>query len=77
MGVKTTHYVTRKTALDAIFQKISNCPDEQLGDILDLVVDNKFVNFVVVNQEIFDENKKDRWPSPYFESPESLPDSLK
>jgi hypothetical protein len=75
MGIKTTHYVTKETALSAIYQKFPTCSDEKLGDILDIVVDNKFTNFIVVSQEIFDANKKDKFPSPYIESIEGLPSS--
>lgn len=75
MGIKTTYLVTRELAIEAIKEKINNATDEQLGDILETVVDNKFYNFIIVDQEYIEIEKKNKYFVTVFESVGSLPES--
>ncbi len=81
MGVKSTYIITRKVATQIIMQKIFECNDSQLADTLESIVDSPFHNFIIVDEEDFEENKNryeewdgDRYFSglPYIESANQL-----
>lgn len=81
MSVKSTHIITRKVATQVIIQKIFECSDNQLADILESIVDSPFYNFRIVNEEDIEENKNTylEWEgeryfsgSPYIENANQL-----
>lgn len=75
MSIKTTYLVTRELAIESIVKKINNATDEQLGDILETVVDNKFYNFIIVDQSIIEIEKQNKYFVNVFESVNSLPNT--
>jgi hypothetical protein len=74
MSIKSTHYVTRQFAIQAILIKLHTLDDEQLGNILEEVIHNGFYNFSVVDQSVIDEQKEEEWPSPYLDDLNNLPE---
>ena len=81
MSVKSTHYITREVAIQIIMKKIFECNDSQLADTLESIVDSPFHNFIIVDQEDFEENKNkyEEWDGdiyfsrlPYIESANQL-----
>ena len=81
MSVKSTHYITKDVAIQIIIKKIFECNDSQLADTLESIVDSPFHNFIIVDQEDFEENKNryEEWDGdiyfsrlPYIESANQL-----
>ena len=81
MSVKSTYYITKDVAIQIIIKKIFECNDSQLADTLESIVDSPFHNFIIVDQEDFEENKNkyEEWDGdiyfsrlPYIESANQL-----
>lgn len=70
MGIATTHGIKRDLALRVIYSKLESATDRELGDMLDIIVNNAFYNFVVVSEFEFDQ---DGWSSRKIESLSDLP----
>lgn len=54
MSIKTTHYVTREFAIEAIQKKVDEIHelnDEELADFLEEAIHNGFYNFIIVSEE--------------------------
>lgn len=81
MGVKSTHYITRKVATQIILSKMMECSDTQLEDMVESVVDSPYHNFSIVDEEEFEQNKNQyiEWEGerffsglPYIETTDQL-----
>lgn len=70
MGIKSTHLVTRESAIQIIKQKIEEIDslnDEELANLLEEVIHNGFYNFEVVSDEEFKEQMEQEYPLPYID----------
>ena len=70
MGIATTHEIKRDLALRAIYSKLESATDRELGDMLDIIINNAFYNFVVVKEF---ESDQDGWASRKIESMDDFP----
>lgn len=66
MSIKTPQIVTRRFAIAAIMLKIHEATDEQLEDMLESAIHNGFYNFCIVDEQQFEDNKKEEYPRPYL-----------
>lgn len=74
MGVASTYHVTRETAIKSIKKRIKHLSDEQLGDVLDNVINNRFYNFVVLPEELIEVEKKNKYFCTVIDSFEFMPE---
>lgn len=47
MGIKSTYYLNRETAINVILQKIDTCTNEQLSNMLEDFDESYFRNYTV------------------------------
>ncbi len=50
MGIKSTHYITRQTAIAVIVSKINECSNQQLANMLEEFDESYFRNYIVFDQ---------------------------
>ena len=74
MSIKTTHLVTKEFAKDAILHLLDKCNDDQLANILEEVIHNGFYNFMIVDEQMFEENKDQKYPLPFIDEIYYLPE---
>lgn len=55
MSIKTTHTINRQTSIEVIINKINECSNEQLSNILEEFDESYFRNYIVYDN-IPDEN---------------------
>lgn len=79
MSIKTTHYVTRSFAQQAIAKKMMEkmaeihiLDDEKLADLLEDMLHDGFKNFIVISDEQLVNEK--RRGSPYLDDLNNLPE---
>jgi len=59
MGMKSTHYIKRKTAIEVILSKVYNCTDEQLENMLESFDESEYRNYWIVETDGgFDEEEE-------------------
>lgn len=73
MGTRSTHMITRETAMAIVNYILATASDDTLSNILDTAVDSHLHNFSIVSQTQLDENKKSDYPLPYVEKISDLP----
>lgn len=49
MGIKSTHYVSRDTAIDIIRAKIHDATNEEIAEILEGFKESYYRNYIVIN----------------------------
>ncbi len=59
MGIKSTFYIDRQTAINVILEKIDNCSNEQISNMLEEFDESYFRNYIVHDQlpDYCDENR--------------------
>lgn len=51
MGIKSTYYITRATALAVLYSKIQESSDDILADMLEDFPESYFKNYSIVSEE--------------------------
>lgn len=62
MGVKSTHIITRETAMQILLSKLDSASDEALASMLEEFPESDFRNYSIVTEKEIDENDKEEWP---------------
>lgn len=55
MGIKTTHYITRETAMAVMFSRLQQAKDEDLADMLESFPESHFRNYCIISKEEIEE----------------------
>lgn len=77
MSIKSTHWVTRDFAIEAIFKKletINNISNKKLAYLLEEVVDNEYYNFTIVSEKDLENNRNEEWPRKFLDNINELPE---
>jgi hypothetical protein len=62
MSVKSTHLIKKEDAINLIENKMFSLTDQQLSDIVEIIINNDFFNYSVVDNHEFGENKFAEYP---------------
>ena len=66
MSIKSTHYVTREFAIEAIYKKLEEVEElnnEDLSELLEDVIHNGFYNFTIVGEEEISNLQENGYPT--------------
>ena len=74
MSIKTTHFVTRKFALEAIQHKLEEVSDKQLEGVLEELVASDLHNFSIISEEELEIEKNSEYGCFYIDSLNNLPE---
>lgn len=50
MGIKSTYYISRETAIKVVLNKIEDCTNEELAEILEGFNESYFRNYIVCDK---------------------------
>lgn len=55
MSIKSTHYITRETALAVMFSKLQEVDNESLADMLEDFPESHFRNYRIITEDDLEE----------------------
>lgn len=62
MSIKSTHLITRRTALDILFDRLRDVDNETLADMLEDFPESHFRNYRVVSWSEIKKNDESEFP---------------
>lgn len=72
MGVRSTHLITRETAIMVMMSRLSKVTDYELAEMLESFPESHFRTYKIVDQSEMDENDKKEWPTKAIKSIENF-----
>lgn len=68
MGIKSTYYITRKTALAIMFSRLQAIDNESLADMLEDFPESNLRSYRIVSWKEIEQNDKAEHPIPTIKS---------